>query len=189
MKENKSGGPSGIPSGLLKCLPENWLMFLTRLFNAVFTTDTCLPKSWASSRLITIFKKGSQLSCDNYRGISIMDSIAKLFDTILSQRLELWFQPDREQAGSQKGRGCLEHIVSLRLLIDYAESQRKRLYIVFIDFSKAYDRVPRLGLLQKMMALGCGRRMLEAVAATYSSTSMILGSALIEKWKWKMGFY
>ena len=40
-----------------------------------------------------------------------MDTFAKLFGIILCKRLERWFKPEREQAGAQRGRGCLEHIV------------------------------------------------------------------------------
>ena len=53
-----------------------------------------------------------------------MDSFVKLFDLLLCRRLEKCFCLDREQAGAQQGRGCLEHILSLRLLIDYATSKK-----------------------------------------------------------------
>ncbi len=73
-----------------------------------------------------------------------MNSLANLYDMVLCKRMTLWFSPFREQAGSQRNRGCIEHIVTLRLLIDYAFCKRKKLFIVFLDVSKAYDRV-RLG--------------------------------------------
>ena len=43
------------------------------------------------------------------------------YDIVLNRRLSMWFSPDREQAGCQKKRGCLEHLLTLRLLIDYAK--------------------------------------------------------------------
>ncbi len=81
------------------------------------------------SRSVVYFEglKGSRKSCDNYRDISIMDSLAKLYDSILYKRLEQWFRPGREQVGAQQGRGCTEHIVTLRLLMDYAQSKRKKI--------------------------------------------------------------
>ena len=72
-----------------------------------------------------------------------MDSLGKVYDIVLNRRLSLWFSPDREQAGSQKGRGCTEHLLTLRLLMDIARNKRHKLYVVYVDFSKAYDRVPR----------------------------------------------
>lgn len=144
-------------------------IFLSRLF----------PGPWCVSRLVTIFKKGVRALCDNYRGLSIMDSLAKIYDRILCTRLEMWFKPDREQAGAQKGRSCTEWILTLRLLMDYAISRKKKLFIVFVDFSKAYDRVPRNGLISRLKELGCGICMLCAIAVMYENSQLILGSAII----------
>ena len=70
-----------------------------------------------------------------------MDTLAKVFDKLLLNRLMLWSNIDKCQAGAQRGRGCIEQIMTLRLLIDLAKSKRKKLYVLFIDFSKAYDKV------------------------------------------------
>ena len=105
-----------------------------------------------------------------------MDTCAKLYDSVLNNRLQKWWTPDREQAGAQQGRGCQEHIVTLRLLMDYALSKKKKL---FVDFSKASDRVPRAGLLRLLKQLGYGVAMLSAIATTCANTSMILKDAVI----------
>ena len=178
LKANKSGGPSGIPPGLLKLLPVNWIVYITALLSQLFSSHS-YTAAWRYTRLITLFKKGSKMLCDNYRGISIMDSLAKVYDVVLNKRLSLWFKPDREQAGAQEKRGCIEHLLTLRLLFDYAHSKRKKLYVIFVDFSKAYDRVPRGLMLDKMRELGCGAMMIQAIASTYQCTQMILHSATI----------
>ena len=108
-----------------------------------------------------------------------MDSIAKLYDVILCRRLESWFKPDREQAGAQRGRGCAEHILTLRMLFDFAKSKRKKLYVTFVDFSKAYDKVPRYALLSLLRTLGCGGVMVAAIATLYADTRFVLGAATI----------
>ncbi|ELT88045.1 hypothetical protein CAPTEDRAFT_55637, partial [Capitella teleta] len=56
---------------------------------------------------------------------------------------------------------------------------KKKLYQVFVDFSKAYDRVPRQLLLQRLLALGCGTTMVRTLAVIYKTTKMILRSATI----------
>ena len=61
----------------------------------------------------------------------------------LCQRLNLWFKPFREQAGAQKHRSCIGHIVTLRLLTDTARRKNTKLFVTFVDFSKAYDFVAR----------------------------------------------
>ena len=85
-----------------------------------------------------------------------MNSIPKIYDYILCNRLSKWFIPDSEQAGAQPKRGCVVHKISLRLLIEYAIMKRKKLFIVFVDFSAAYDRVPRNALVVILVGLGCG---------------------------------
>ena len=126
-----------------------------------------------------LFKKGNSLETGNYRGISVIDSIAKLYDYILNSRLMTWYTPQREQAGGQAGRSCIEHILTLRLWIDYSKRNRKKLFVAFIDFSKAYDRVPRGKLFVLLMSLGCGSVMLCALMSMYTLTTCILGSVLI----------
>ena len=99
---------------------------------------------------------------------------------VLSSRLNLWFAPFREQAGSQQGRGCIEHIVTLRLLIDLAKRRKQKLFVCFIDFSMAYDRVPRARLFRMLCELGCGSRMLAALVAVYAATLTVIGNTVIE---------
>ena len=92
------------------------------------------------SKLVVLFKKGKNI-CSNYRGISINDNIFKIFDCMLYRRLSLWYKPKTELAGAHKGRGCVEQILTIRLLRDYAEKSRQKLFLLFIDFEKAYDKV------------------------------------------------
>ena len=73
---------------------------------------------------------------------------------VLSCRLEHWFRPYREQAGAQRGRGCIEHILTLRLLTDYARKKKKTLFVTFVDFSQAYAKVPRDIMLRVLRRLG-----------------------------------
>ena len=178
IKPDKSGGPSGITPGVLKLLPVSWIVFLAQLFTTVFYSAR-IPNRWGLSRLIVLFKKGDKTDCNNYRGISVTDTFAKLYDIILARRLETWMKPSREQAGGQRGRGCTEQILSLRLLFDYAISRKKKLFITYIDFSKAYDKVPRRALINYVLSLGCGASMVMAIAARYGDTRMALGSAVI----------
>ena len=178
MKANKSCGLDGIPPGVYKMLTPQWILLITSLFNLILSSAS-YPISWSRAKLFMLFKRGNRKDPNNYRGISVINSIAKLFDMVLCNRLELWFKPYREQAGAQRGRGCIEHIVSLRLLTDYAKKKKKKLFITFVDFSKAYDLVPRHMLFSVLKRLGCGAVMLGAISAMYSITQSIIGTAII----------
>ena len=89
-------------------------------------------------------------------------------------------QVEKCQAGGQEGRSCGEHILALRLIIDYAVKERHKLFVLFVDFSKAYDKVPRRILFEILRRLGCGRRFLQALMAIYKKTVNILNSEYIK---------
>ena len=178
LKSDKACGPDGVPPGIFKIIPAQWIVFLSSCFNNIFISGI-YPQEWARARLVPIFKKGNKEEVKNYRGISIMNSIAKFYDMVLYSRLKQWFRPYREQAGSQEKRGCLEHIVTLRLLCDMARRKKLKLFVTFVDFSQAYDRVPRHILFKVLRRLGCGSVMLSALIAIYTLTESWLGTAVI----------
>ena len=92
---------------------------------------------------------------------------------VLSDRFSLWYQPRPEQAGSQKNRGCEELILSLRVLLDIARKQKRTLYIIYVDYQKAYDRVTRRKLLEHLEQLGCGTTFLLALKNSMSAIGLI----------------
>lgn len=128
-------------------------MLLLTVFNMVFS-GMFYPIVWCYDKLITLYKSGEKLNCGNYRGISIMDTFAKVYDLLILSRLQPWYSVDKCHAGTLKGRGCLEQIMTLRLLIDYALRKKEKLYVLFVDFCKAYDRVPRYQLINHLKSFG-----------------------------------
>ena len=182
MSSSKSPGPDGVPPGILSLLPLPWISLLTFLMNVIFTGT--YPDNWCYAKLFTIYKKGLKSLCSNYRGISILSCLCKLYDAILNSRFILWYSPDVQQAGAQNGRGCIEQILTLRLFIDVARKTNQKLYVAFLDYEKAYDKVDRSILLQKLASCGCGQNFLTAVYQTLCCTKSVMGSAIIDA---KMG--
>jgi len=102
-----------------------------------------------------------------------------MYDSLLNARLTKWFKSEREQAGAQKGRGCTELILTLYIIIAVALHKKWPLYVTFVDFSKAYDRVPRGRLLRILKQLGCGYIMLAALVSIFNTTGNIFGAVII----------
>ena len=102
-----------------------------------------------------------------------------MYDKIITNRLKLWFKPSPEQIGDQKGRGCFENLVTLRLLSEYALMKKHKLYVVYIDFSKAFDLMSRKCLLDFLVIAGCSFIMTLAIKTMYTNTYLVLGSACI----------
>ena len=63
--------------------------------------------------------------------------------------------------------------MTVRLLIEYARKTRKKLFILFIDFEKAYDKVDRAKLFELLKSAGCGKVMLEILKAIYRNTRFL----------------
>ena len=177
MKDN-SNGPDGVAPGLLKFLPEQWILFMLNLLNFIFLSGK-FPANWIFSLLVSIFKKGSRLLCGNYRGICMIDAILKVYDKIMTKRLTKWWTSDEEQIGN-KPIPCTDHILSLHILINISKTSKKKLYILFVDFSKAYDRVSRSKLMSQLKSSGCGRIMLRAILLMYRLTKLLYKDTIIE---------
>ncbi len=178
MKVDKACGPDGVSPGIFSLLPAHLILTIATLFNNVFL-NALYPQSWTRAKIFTIFKKGDRMNPDNYRGISVTNTIAKVYDMVLCRRMGLWYTPCREQAGAQPKRGCTEHIVTLRLITDSARRKKYKLFVAFVDFSKAYDVLRRDKLFTVLKRLGCGMIMLAAICAMYQITESILGCVVI----------
>ena len=181
IKTVKNKAFMGVATGLFRWITTPILLFITQLLTQIFT-KALYPQSWSYNRLAILFKSGLRSECGNYRGISVMDSLAKIYDTVLNRRLMEWIggSLDKAQAGGQKARGCTEQILTLRLLVNYAKEKKVKLYLLYVDFKKAYDKIPRHKLLECLKNRGCGATMLSAIGALYSNTKLMLNKTTIE---------
>ena len=170
--KDKSNGPDGVPPGLMKYLPFQWIVFILNLFNSIFLTGK-FPYNWIFSTLASIHKGGPKKNCSNYRGICMIDAILKVYDKVLVRRLTKWWKPAVEQIGNQPKHSCIDHLTTLHILINISRTSKKKLFILFVDFSKAYDRVSRYKLLELLKKAGCGRILLRAIFLMYKTTKIL----------------
>ena len=132
------------------------------------------PLKLACSLLISIPKAGNLNLPKNFRGIQMLPAIGALYDRIISKRLESWIYIHNEQTGFQKGNSTLTQIFVLRVLIELARKTKSSLFIGCFDIEKAFDKVSRLILFEKLIKLGIGFSMLCALKTIYTSTTWIL---------------
>ena len=103
-------------------------------------------------------KQGSLNNTNNYRGITLLNTIGQLFSRVLTNRLNSW--ADRysvyieAQAGFRPNMGTVDNIFVLHGIISHMLNEGKRLYCAFIDFTKAFDYVVRDNLWMKLIKLG-----------------------------------
>ena len=105
------------------------------------------PKEFASNFLVSIPKKGDLWDLDNYRGIAIGSALAKIYCLILLNRLEekAAVNPiSPNQIGFEKGHRTADHVFVLTTVVNkFLKVEKKRLFVAFIDFRKAYDKINR----------------------------------------------
>ena len=119
-------------------------------------------------------QKGSCDDCDdpnNYRGITILSCFGKLFTSVINNRLVEYFDENTtigpEQAGFRAGHSTVDHVFTLHCIIDFFSAKKKRLYCLFIDYEKAFDRVERAFLWQKLLDSGVDGRILTIIKDMY----------------------
>src|SRR6187551_1167142 len=91
------------------------------------------------SIITSIYKKCDRRNCNNYRGISVMPSIACLYGRVLKERIEAEIKEEEEQNGFRAGRSCIDGSFSLKNLIEKRCARGINTYLVFVDLQKAYD--------------------------------------------------
>ena len=115
LKRHKAAGPDRLSPSLFKDGGVALISELTKLLHSVWHHER-VPLEWRESVIIPIYKKGDRSSCENHRGISLVNVASKLLTGILLRRLSNAREScTREnQAGFRPGRGCVDHIFTLR---------------------------------------------------------------------------
>ena len=157
MKDGKAPGQDGIPAEVWKYGGQNLLVKLHELIVQIWQEGE-VPQAWKDASIVTIFKKGDRTECGNYRGISLLSIASKIFARVLLNRLTTYVTPNvvpESQCGFRSNRSTVDMIFCLRQLQEKCTEQNRPLYIVFVDFTKAFDTVGRTGLWKLLRKYGC----------------------------------
>ena len=171
-KDGKSPGVDGVVYKFLK--NQAPVTLPTKMFNLCFENRK-VPGMWLQA-LINPIPKSS--SCDpriplNYRGISLLSTIRKIYTSVLNTRLSSFVEEENlvvnEQNGFRQNRSCiyifvLHNIPRIRNLI------KVQTFCAFIDFQKAFDYVDREFLLYELRQIGVTGKFFFAVKALYRDT-------------------
>ena len=148
LKDGKAPGGDGIPAEVWKHGADNLFSRLHQLITNAWEVGS-VPQAWKDASIVTIYKKGDRTDCGNYRGISLLSIAGKIFARILLNRLSTHITPEvlpETQYGFRGNRSTVDMIFCLRQLQEKCIEQDRPLYMVLVDFSKAFDTVGRTGL-------------------------------------------
>ncbi|CAK1594467.1 unnamed protein product [Parnassius mnemosyne] len=175
LKNGKALGEDGITAKLLKAGGRPVLEVLQKLFNSVLHGGIT-PEAWSRSAVILFFKKGDNALLKNYRPISLLSRVYVLFSRVITNRLARRlddFQPP-EQAGFRKGFSTIDHIHTLRQVVQKPEEYNLPLCLAYVDYEKAFDSVEIWAVLQSLQRCQVDCPYSEVLKCLYSRATMAI---------------
>jgi hypothetical protein len=172
LKNGKSPGIDGITGEMIKNGGENVIDWIWKLCNKAFA-EGIVPKDWSRAVIVPLYKgKGDKGNCRNYRGISLLSIVGKIYAGILVERVRRVTEEliGEEQGAFRSGRGCIDQIFTLKQMTEKVKEKKKKLYLGFMDLQQAYDRINREALWQVLLMYGVGGKLLNGIKSMYNGS-------------------
>jgi exonuclease III len=176
-KLNKAVGIDAVSVEMLKYSSESMKETILKLFNKILSMGE-YPEKWNIGYISTIHKAGPKENPDNYRCLTIISCLGKIFGSILNNRLQEFLEKyniiKNTQIGFKKKSRTQDHMFVLKTVIDKYKMLKKDLFVCFVDFSKAYDNVWRNALLYKILLQNVGGNFYKCIKNMYAKTLCVV---------------
>ena len=144
LKNNKAPGTDNIPAEMLKQGGNQLEQFLLKIVTSVWEEEK-MPQQWKEGIICPLYKKGDQMECGNYRGITLLNLGYKVFSNVLFERLLPILQRGMGsyQCGFLPGKSTIDQIFTLRQILEKTTEFGIGTHHLFIDYKAAYDSINR----------------------------------------------
>ena len=164
MKTNSATGYDEISYHALKMTSGAAKTCICKLFNACMSRGV-MPKAWKKANLTPIHKKNSLSDVRNYRPISLLSCLSKVLERLVCDKLRSYLEDNNliteAQYGYRRGSSTLDQLLDIYDHIMKKMDEKMITRLIFMDVSKAFDKVWHRGLLHKMENLGIKNKLLE----------------------------
>ena len=164
LNTNKSCGIDGIGNIILKTCADSLATPIGLLANASLKSGS-FPSAWKKSNVVPIFKKGDKTSITNYRPISLLPCTSKVIERIVFNELYDHCMKhnllSEKNSGFKKKDGTVNQLIHLTNKIYQGMDDGNEVAMIFLDLSKAYDRICHKRLLFKLKEIGIGGSLLK----------------------------
>ena len=171
LKNGKAAGIDEIVNEIIKYGGDPVHVVIWQLIRACFESES-IPQEWMKGIIFPIYKAGDGRNPENYRGITLLCIICKIYTAVLNDRLSRWCEENdiiaEEQGGFRPGRGCVDQLYVLINILRNRIGQWT--HCCFIDLRKAYDRVWRDGLWKRLWDEGIRGKMWRVCKNIYEKT-------------------
>ena len=184
MKGSKASGMDGMRVEMLKEGGMTVLEWLVRVFN-ICSILSIVPVGWVIACMVPLYNgKGDVHECSNFRGISLLSVVGKVYGRVLINRIkdETENVIAEVQGGFRGGRGCTDQIFIVRQICEKYLGKGKDVYFTFLDLEKVHGRVDRDAVWNVLRLYGTGGRLLRGVRSLYvgSKTCVRVGKEVSE---------
>lgn len=175
LKSRKAIGPDGLPSEILKLVEEEQVSVLVDLFNSIYKTGI-IPREWLISTFITLPKKRNPKQCQDYRTISLMGHTLKTFLKVIHARIYRKLEQDISdtQFGFRNGLGTREALFALNVMSQRCLDMNQDMYLCFIDYTKAFDKVRHDQLLKLLKEKNLDSRDINIISNLYYNQRAVI---------------
>ena len=172
LKEGKAQGIDGVGAEFYKHTCLEITPILNILFNKILASGD-IPDSWCQSIIVPLYKSGSRNDPSNYRGISLLNVLYKIFSGIITHRLDTWADEynviSEAQAGFRAGYSVIDNIFSLQSIIQkYITRSYGRVYVLYVDFQKAFDSLVHVRMFHSLLKAGANGQIIKVLISMYS---------------------
>ena len=141
LKNGRSGGPDKLLNEFFIYGVNELLPYLYNLFNRILDSGY-FPDSWSEGYIVPLHKKGKLDDVNNFRGITLLSTLGKLFFRILNNRLTLWaeeyFVYIEAQAGFRAGMSTVDNVFVLHGIINHLLSKGEKKFLRFCRLHQSF---------------------------------------------------
>ena len=155
LKINKAHGPDDISVSMIKLCGDSLVVPLKLIFVNILRTGK-FPKQWKRANVTPVHKKENKQLIKNYRPISLLPIFAKVFEKIVFIKLYNHLNGNnlitKNQSGFRPGDSVTNQLIYLvhETLKSFDCTENLEVRSVYLDMSKAFDKVWHKGLLFKL---------------------------------------
>ena len=168
LRSEAAAGPDGMGPRALKELQEGLAPALAHVYRRSLV-EGAVPPDWRRANVTPIFKKGSKSTPGNYRPVSLTSVACKVMESVMRDAITAHLDRNKlirhSQHGFIRGRSCTTNLLEFLEKATKAVDEGKSLDVIFLDFAKAFDKVPKERLLKKVHAHGIRGRVWTWISA------------------------